>query len=83
MDGASADRSDTGIPSQHPGPTGVRTAEALQRLHRGRLARTVRAQQAEHLTTLHRERQAVDGHGRPVDHPQAVDLYRGVHGLNG
>ena len=74
-----------GIEPEDPHVARDRSAVALERLDRRRLARTVGAEHDEHLAGLGREVQIVDRGwraGRPVAHGEAGDP-DGWHGVAG
>ena len=56
----------SGIESQHRDAAAIDAPQALDALHRRRLARAVRADQAEDLSGVHVERHVVDGDRRSV-----------------
>jgi hypothetical protein len=56
----------TRVDPQHPHLARVALAESLEDLDRGRLSRTVRTQQREHLTRLDLEAHPINGADRPI-----------------
>ena len=76
------DRIDGHVDSADLDASGARGEEPRDHLHRGRLAGAVRSENAEHLATVHGERDAV--HGEKVAEPpaQALDGDHRGHGVN-